>query len=151
MNVEQTRSLYASPGRRILAMLIDCAVLSVPCTVASYLIPLLGGLAVWFFYAPVLESSELRATLGKRLLGIQVTDVAGGRISLKAALIRNALKFISSALVFIGFFLALFTEKKQALHDLLADTLVVNGRSARPIVDTWMETVRSLYRQLTEK
>jgi uncharacterized RDD family membrane protein YckC len=136
---------YASLGRRCLAMLLDFMILAIPCLIASQIIPVLGSLMVLFFYAPVLESSEIRATLGKHLVGIQVSDPMGRRISFRAALVRNGLKFVSSVLLCIGFFFALFTEKRQTLHDLLADTLVVYGRSERPIGDAWMATVRELF------
>ena len=136
---------YASLGRRFLAFLLDSMILFIPCAIAGHVIPVVGGLIVYFFYAPILESSEIRATLGKYLVGIQVTDPMGRRISLRAATARNVLKFVSSVLLFIGYFFALFTQRKQTLHDLLADTLVVYGRSERPIADAWMENVRELF------
>ncbi len=146
MNSEPLLSAYASLGRRFLALLLDLMILFIPCAIAGHVIPVVGSLVVLFFYAPILESSEIRATLGKHLVGIQVTDPMGRRISLRAAMVRNVLKFVSSMLLFIGFFFALFTQKKQALHDLLADTLVVYGRSERPIADAWMASVRELFR-----
>ncbi|MGK5081717.1 RDD family protein [Bdellovibrionota bacterium FG-1] len=136
---------YAPLGRRFLALLLDLMILFIPCALAGHIIPVIGSLVVLFFYAPILESSELRATLGKHLVGIQVTDPMGRRISLRAATIRNVLKFVSSMLLFIGFFFALFNPKKQTLHDLLADTLVVYGRSERPIADAWMAQIRELF------
>ncbi len=136
---------YSSLSRRALALVLDSIILAIPCAVMGHIIPVLGGLVVAFFYAPVLESSEIRATIGKSLMGIQVTDMNGGRISFRAALIRNILKAVSSLLLFLGFVVALFTEKKQTLHDLIADTLVVYGRSPRPIGDAWMSCVRELF------
>ena len=48
----------------------------------------------------------------------------------------------------MGFFFALFTEKKQTLHDLLADTFVVYGKNQRSIADAWIENVRNLFRSV---
>jgi uncharacterized RDD family membrane protein YckC len=71
------------------------------------------------------ESSKYQATLGKMALGIIVTDLKGQRMSFWRALGRNAGKVISHLLFNIGFILAGITPKKQALHDMLADSLVV--------------------------
>ncbi len=138
-------SSYSSLSRRAIALLLDWMILAVPCAVMGHIIPVLGGLAVAFFYAPILESSEIRATIGKHLMGIQVTDMQGGRITFRDALIRNLLKAFSTLLLFLGFFVALFTEKKQTVHDLVADTLVVDGRSDRAIGDAWITGVRELF------
>lgn len=84
---------------------------------------LLATMASWLYWA-LLESSAWQATLGKRLLGLQVTDLAGRRISFARASGRHFAKIISGLLFFGGFVMAGFTEKKQALHDLLAGCLV---------------------------
>lgn len=78
----------------------------------------------WFYYA-ILESSEYQATLGKKLLGLQVTDEFGGRISFGRATGRYFSKLISSLILGIGYVMAAFTDRKQALHDKLASTLVI--------------------------
>jgi uncharacterized RDD family membrane protein YckC len=71
------------------------------------------------------ESSRFQATPGKMVLGIIVTDIQGQRISFLRALGRNAGKILSHVILNIGFILAGVTAKKQALHDMLADCLVV--------------------------
>jgi uncharacterized RDD family membrane protein YckC len=78
----------------------------------------------WFYYA-ILESSEYQATLGKKLLGLQVTDEFGRRMSFGRATGRYFSKFISSLILGIGYIMAAFTDRKQALHDKLASTLVI--------------------------
>lgn len=135
----------ASLGRRVVALFLDGLIFAIPCAIANHLIPVLGGLIAWFFYAPVFESSQLRATLGKHLMGIQVVDLSGRRISLRAAVIRNFLKIVSSALLFLGFVVALFTKRKQTLHDMLADTIVIYGRSEMSIPDAWVESTREVF------
>ncbi len=71
------------------------------------------------------ESSEKQATFGKQAIGIVVTDIHGGRISVGQAVGRYFSKILSAMILLIGFFMAGFTDKKQALHDMIAGTLVV--------------------------
>jgi uncharacterized RDD family membrane protein YckC len=77
----------------------------------------------WVYFAS-LESSPWRATLGKKALGLMVVDLAGNRISFPRASGRFFAKIISSMTFLIGFLMAGFTAKKQALHDMLAGCLV---------------------------
>ncbi len=76
-------------------------------------------------YFTIFESSKLMATPGKLVLGIVVTDSAGERNSFWRAFSRNIAKFLSCFLLYAGFVMAAFTKKKQALHDIIADCLVV--------------------------
>ena len=85
------------------------------------------GVSIAFLYFVVLESSEQQATWGKRLIGLRVTDLDGGRISFGRATARFFAKFVSYLTLFIGFLMQPFTKRKQALHDILAGTLVVKG------------------------
>ncbi|HXQ25813.1 MAG TPA: RDD family protein [Candidatus Acidoferrales bacterium] len=82
-------------------------------------INLLVSMASWLYWASM-ESSPWQATLGKRAFGLKVTDLAGRRISFARASGRYFGKII-----FVGFILAGVTEKKQALHDMIAGCLVV--------------------------
>lgn len=78
----------------------------------------------WLYYS-LLESSAWQATLGKKALGLEVTDLDGNRISFGRATGRFFAKIISGIILLIGYIMAGFTEKKQALHDILAGTLVI--------------------------
>jgi uncharacterized RDD family membrane protein YckC len=78
----------------------------------------------WLYYA-LLESSPAQATLGKMALGLVVTNLQGERISFLHATGRHFAKFISAVILLIGYLMAAFTEKKQALHDIIAGTLVL--------------------------
>lgn len=88
-------------------------------------------IAAWLYYA-YSESSRFQGTIGKRVLGIRVTDTDGGRIDFKAASIRFFGKIISLALVGAGFIMAGFTPQNQALHDIIAKTLVVRYKKMTP-------------------
>lgn len=81
--------------------------------------------AIAILYYAIMESSKAQASVGKLALSIKVTDMEGQRISFGKALLRSIGKIISSMICFIGYLIALFTEKKQALHDMIASTLVV--------------------------
>ncbi len=120
-------------------------ILLVPACFFGGVFPVVGGLLIWFFYVPFLESSRLQATIGKKLLGIQVRNEAGERITFRAALVRAVMKLISSALGCVPHLLALFTAKKQAFHDLVAETVVVYGRENVPVVDAWVEMVKQVF------
>ena len=76
------------------------------------------------------ESSARQATLGKMAFGIVVTDVHARRISFARATGRFFGKVLSNLTFCIGYLLAAFTDRKQALHDLIAGTLVVRARTA---------------------
>ncbi len=76
-------------------------------------------------YFAIMESSKSQASLGKMALGIKVTDMEGNRLTFGKALLRSIGKIISSMILYIGYLIAAFTEKRQALHDLIASTLVV--------------------------
>lgn len=84
------------------------------------------GVIVWWIYYASLESSARQATPGKRALGIKVVDQQGGRISFGRATGRHFAKFVSGLILMIGYLMAGFTAKKQALHDMMAGCLVVN-------------------------
>lgn len=77
----------------------------------------------WLYYA--LMESNRGATLGKMALRLRVTDMSGGRISFGRATGRYFGKILSALPLSIGFMMAGWTQQKQALHDILAGTLVV--------------------------
>ena len=87
-----------------------------------------AGVALPWFYWALLESSSRQATLGKMALGIIVTDMDRNRISFVRATGRHFAKIISGIIFCVGYLMAGFTEKKQALHDIMAGCLVVNKR-----------------------
>lgn len=80
---------------------------------------------VWGYFSGM-ESSPLRATLGKLAVGIYVTDLEGNRISFSRATGRYFGKFISGLLLGIGYLIAGMSERKQALHDTMAGCLVLS-------------------------
>lgn len=86
----------------------------------------IGTLAGWLYEA-LMESSSKQATLGKMALGLKVTTEYGARISFARATGRHFAKYLSAMVMMIGYIIAGFTERKQALHDFIAGTLVVRA------------------------
>jgi uncharacterized RDD family membrane protein YckC len=144
---------YASFGQRFLAFLLDVVIMYgfewlfifiVFCLttllfsnsqqfiiMTNYLF--LQNLIIPTLYFALQESSAYQATFGKRIMGIKVTTLEGGRIPFGHALIRYVCKILSAIPLFGGFLMQPFTGKKQALHDMLANTLVfVGAKPKRP-------------------
>lgn len=120
-------AIHAGFWRRCAAYLIDNLVLFLP-SFLILLIPVLGILIYfggrWIYFA-MMESSPTQATLGKRVMGIIATDGKGQRLSFGQASGRYFAGAISYITLYIGYALAGWTTRKQALHDLIADTCVV--------------------------
>jgi uncharacterized RDD family membrane protein YckC len=84
------------------------------------------SLAVTWLYHALMESSEWQATVGKKALGLVVTDMAGRRVSFWRATGRHFAKIVTNLVpAFIGYVMAGFTEQKQALHDMIAGCLIL--------------------------
>jgi uncharacterized RDD family membrane protein YckC len=94
-----------------------------------FLLATISLVVTWLYHA-WMESSEWQATVGKRVLGLVVTDAAGQRISFGRATARHFSKIITNMVpLAIGYIMAGFTEKKQALHDMIAGCLVLRRNS----------------------
>jgi uncharacterized RDD family membrane protein YckC len=85
---------------------------------------LISGILAMLYYV-LMETSKYQATVGKIALGLKVTDLNGEKLDVTKSLIRNLSKIISGLILYIGYIMAGFTDKKQALHDMIASTLVV--------------------------
>jgi uncharacterized RDD family membrane protein YckC/Tfp pilus assembly major pilin PilA len=128
---------YAGFWRRALAYLIDSVLMVVIylCMVAMLriigpgkqafgLISLLYMVIAWLYNAG-LESSATQATLGKSALGIKVTDLNGSRIGFGRATGRYFAHIITGLTLGVGYATVVFTRKRQSVHDMIAETLVV--------------------------
>ncbi len=85
----------------------------------------LSSIAVGWLYFALMESSKNQATLGKMALNLKVTDMEGNPVSFGRASLRYFGKILSGMIMMIGYILAGLTEKKQALHDMIAGCLVI--------------------------
>lgn len=130
------KPVYASFGRRVAAFVIDYffVVFAIGFIAGfigalrphgdSSVLPLIM-LVLLLLYKPGMEGSSLQATLGKMALGIKVTSLAGSRLNFLHATGRTFAQLLSAAILYVGFLMAGFTKRRQALHDLVAGTLVV--------------------------
>ena len=92
----------------------------------AYFIGIVVFLILGWLYFAGMESSARQATFGKSVMSLRVTNYEGQRISFGHATGRFFAKIVSGLIPFaIGYIMAAFTEKKQALHDLIAGTLVL--------------------------
>lgn len=82
---------------------------------------------IWLYYA-LLESSSWQGTVGKKALNLKVTDMSGNPVTFGRASGRFFARFITELIPLkIGYILAGFTEKKQAIHDMIASCLVLRN------------------------
>ena len=94
--------------------------------IVGYFFAMLIFLGLEWLYFAGMESSERQATFGKAAVSLRVTDLDGGRLSFGHATGRFFAKIVSGLIPFaIGYIMAGFTAKKQALHDIIAGTLVL--------------------------
>lgn len=143
----QTTPHFAGFWIRFAAVMIDSLIMIVPVAVLNMVLPILGSVLVGVLYKPFFESSALQATPGKALLGLRVTTEEGERISFKQSFIRYLGYIASCAICCIGFLFVVFTGKKQALHDLIAETLVVKQTSPDvKYLDAWVDEVQSVFK-----
>ena len=133
---------YAGFWRRFVAYLIDYLIIGAGAFIVGFVIGIIAGasapaalyvvtIAGYYLYYAFMESSANQATVGKIALGLKVTDEEGNRIAFGRAIGRTVAKILSALTLFVGFIMAGFTDRKQALHDKIAHTLVVK-RSAAP-------------------
>jgi len=161
VSLNQGDSVLTGPGgapmipagfwRRTLALVIDSAILGCVCFVWLLLLYALlwlckleqseiivlvkvfgiaGSMLIMWIYFTCMESSSSLTTLGKMAVDITVVDEGGQPILYGLANARFWSKVFSSFLL-IGFVMAAFTQRKQALHDLIAKTLVVRVNNDR--------------------
>jgi uncharacterized RDD family membrane protein YckC len=87
-------------------------------------LPLAVAVGLPAVYETLLTASSLQATLGKALAGLYVTGRHGERLSVARAALRHLARYVSAATLLVGFAMQPFTARKQALHDVIAGTLV---------------------------
>jgi len=89
-----------------------------------------------WLYCAFAESSRWRATVGKRLLGLQVVTLEGERTSFGQATARHFMKFLSLFCLTIGFLMSGWTKRRQALHDMPCDVVVIRTPATPPSLAT---------------
>ncbi len=102
-----------------LRLLFGIVLSDMPSAINSILQSVIGFGLLWTYY--VFMTHKYQATIGKKLVGIEVRAVDGvGKAALGNVVIRETVgKLISSVVLYIGYIMAGFTSKKQALHDMI--------------------------------
>ena len=128
----QDRQIHYAPyGNRFIAAFVDGLILMIPGFIINFAVgDLLGsfaGILLNLAYFGHFESSESQATPGKKMMNLKVIDARGGPVSFGQAVGRNLAKYLSLMIFFIGYLMPLWTEKKQALHDIIASAIVIEA------------------------
>ena len=122
--------IHAGFWRRMAAFILDSLLLLVPQMALNVAIggniAFLLNIVISAGYFAGMHASAKQATVGKMAFGIKVTDMYGARISVGRATGRYFATWLSAIILFIGYFMAAFTDRKRALHDMIASTLVVD-------------------------
>jgi uncharacterized RDD family membrane protein YckC len=136
---------FAGFGKRFAAMLLDYLIFFTACVMIGVILGILfallsntepepdaiekiadiTGVFAFWLYNSLMESSPLQGSIGKLVLGIKVTDSHGNRVSFSKATGRHFGKILSALTLGFGYLMASFTQRKQALHDIMADCLVI--------------------------
>ena len=124
-------SAYGRIAPRAFALFIDLLVIGVLTTLITQLLGIdshgwVASVISWLYFATQ-ESSGWMATLGKRAMGLSVQGVDGRQLGFGRASLRWAARWLSGLAFGLGYALALFNDKRQTLHDLLAGTVVVTA------------------------
>ena len=122
---------YANFGYRFEALFIDWIILVIPYSLIMYLMPaginsLLCIIMYWIYFAKQ-ESGNSQATFGKKAVGLKVITVNGDRLSFGQASGRYFGKIISALILCIGYLMIIWDDRGQALHDKMADALVIRS------------------------
>lgn len=137
------QTLVPAPmSKRIWAFLIDGIVLCVVGLMTQFILLYILPFLVWFLYKTISEASKAQATPGKRAMGLMVVNLKGQRITLGMSLLRSLIAWASAFSFFLVYFVAFFTPRRQGVHDLVADTMVVEGGTDGDFGASWMDEAR---------
>ena len=123
---------YAGFWVRVLASVIDGLVLTIPLSFIEVLfgedstVTLILFFIAWWFYTSRMLSSSWKATIGKRVVSIEVENENFEQLTFREATFRFLYSIISYVLI-IPILMMLFSEKKQTLHDKMAKTIVLDS------------------------
>ena len=106
---------------------------------AMLLLFLLVGIILILLYKPLMEASDYQSTFGKYFLNMKIVDKEGRKITFTKSFIRTIVYVLHTAIPFLNtvswlaFLMIGFTEHKQGLHDILAETYVVTNHWEGPV------------------
>ena len=147
--VPTERGRYAGFWIRFAAGVADYVILLIPTLVISWLLrattpiqakpdqlvvqvsDVVINMIVWWVYTAGFLASPWQATPGMKVCALGIVNYAGSRISFGRATGRCFAQFLSALIACIGYFMVAWTSRRQALHDLIAETLVLKEDRAR--------------------
>jgi uncharacterized RDD family membrane protein YckC len=139
------RSSYGGFWIRVGAYLMDTTIMLIPTLLISFflhsIIPTTTqretafvnliadgcNLLTWWAYTAAFLSSSWQATPGKKICGLKVIDYDGNRISLGRATGRYFASLLDALTLGVGVFMVAWTARRQSLHDMIANTLVIKN------------------------
>ena len=90
----------------------------------------ISGIVISWLYFSLQESGKRKSTLGKRVMNMYVCGYDGKRISFLRATVRYFSKYISMAIVFIGYVMVLWDDKAVTLT--VTEFLILEALAQRP-------------------
>ena len=142
--------VYSGFWRRFVASFLDGLIMLIPAWILGMLLPYVGGIILGLIYKPVFEASALKGTPGKAMMGMVVLSESGERLTLKQAYIRYFCSILSGLVLCIGYLMNLFTAKRQTLHDMIAESVVVNQESPDlNYFQVWKSEMKVLFNRLS--
>ncbi len=123
----------APPLRRFLALGMDACI----CAGIYFILRLLGTessrmfifLVFWGWVCFALPTARRGGSPGMLATGLLVTDLEGKRPRLVRSSCRALLSVLSAGIFGMGFMLYFFTRRRQTLHDMYTNTLVLDARA----------------------
>ena len=131
--------IYRGFGIRFVARSIDSAlfflisyilgklIILSPLSLVYGLIVQLSICTLIFAIYEIILTSKYGGTIGKLLMKIKVVDLNGNFISISDSIVRYFSKWLSGLTLGIGYLMIIWTEKKQGLHDKIANTYVIDN------------------------
>jgi uncharacterized RDD family membrane protein YckC len=144
---------YSGFFRRFAASFIDGLILAVPTLMiggGGFSFTVSGsigiGLLLQLAYYPVFESSRLNGTPGKSIMGMVVLSESGETLTPKSAFIRLVCRYLSMAICYIGYLMQPFTKKRQTLHDILSEAVVIDRETPEDLnyFKVWTEQFKTI-------
>lgn len=125
--------IFASPKKRVLALLIDACL----CLAIWLILDLVGATfqrqIIFFIFfgwlAFAIPTWRKGGSLGTLLLGLQVCDLKGKRPRIVRSSCRALLSMLSTGIFGMGYALMLLNDKRQTLHDMYTNTLVLDAKA----------------------
>lgn len=139
------------PTKRVIAYLVDILLIAVFAAAVAVIAfvpvvltlgmlkPFVVGIValIPLAYHTLLIGGDRPATLGMRLLGIEVRTLTGAKPGYAVALIQTVMFYVTVGLTsWLILLVALFNQRSRTVHDFLCGTMVINTLPVRAAAPT---------------